>query len=168
MPRRLHIGVVGEAGEASRIAGLCAGLIDGGEIKINREITLADILIVNGDGALAEEILPSLAKDGLLVVNLDERDLPAHLGGARAKVITYGFGGKACVTVSGVTEGNIQVCVQRSLPVFGSDTVVEEQEFPVRAETSDASDIPDERGISRVLAAVTAALVAGAATPLKT
>jgi UDP-N-acetylmuramyl tripeptide synthase len=121
----------GREGEAT--AGFLAGLGLVGGAKVVRDVG---------------EINPG----DFVVANGDDPGIRARLRGWRVKLITYGFNGKACVTASSVAENWVHCCLQRSLPTLAGG-LLEEQEFPVA--------IPAGRNIYAVLAAATAALMAG-------
>jgi hypothetical protein len=113
----------------------------------------ADILIVNSEGDVPGA--GALRRGGVIVANSDEKGLIGAIGklgyGGRA-VVTYGLNGKACVTVSSVSDQSAVLCVQRSLLTLGGG-VLEQQEFAV--------PMPEGRDIYGVLAVNTAALLIG-------
>ncbi|MDR1531107.1 MAG: hypothetical protein LBS62_02800 [Clostridiales bacterium] len=108
---------------------------------------------LNAAGYAARD-LSGVAPGDFLLVNVDEGGTKNLLEGAVAKIITYGFNGKSCVTASSVTQAlyaTIICCVQRGLPTLRGN-LLEEQEFSVTVADSVLS-------IYSVLAAVTAALI---------
>jgi len=60
-----------------------------------------------------------------LIINADGRPIPVY-----GRALSYGFNGKASVTASSVTDGAMQVCVQRGFTTMNGQ-VVEPQEFKV-------------------------------------
>ncbi|MDR1209922.1 MAG: hypothetical protein LBK41_06375 [Clostridiales bacterium] len=114
---------------------------------------LADILIVNSEGDVPR--FGALRQGGVIVANSDEKGLIGaigELGYSGSTVVTYGLNGRACVTVSSVSERSVVLCVQRSLPTLGG-SLLEQQEFAV--------PLPEGRDIYGALAANTAALLIG-------
>jgi hypothetical protein len=111
-----------------------------------------DVLVINDRDECLKRVIPAMKQDGYVVVNADRRGIFPALAGCRARLITYGYGGKACVTMSSVTDSGLQVCVQRGFYSL-SGTVIEPREFYVGV----------RRGLNAadVLAAAAAAVVCG-------
>lgn len=171
----VKIGVIGGFSQISEILiKLCgeAGLkILTSEANDDTTPSAADILVAEITDALdnadfniiilnqiESEFTVNLNNDGIFIVNSDDKNNFSLLKSGRAKLITYGFNSKSCVTASSVTSGDyqtIQCCIQRSLPTLSAN-IIEEQEFPINAPNKD---------IYSVLAAVTAALINDIITP---
>ncbi len=108
----------------------------------------ADILLITDDGL--DKATVDLENEAFVILNWDEKFSKRLIMDGRIKLITYGFNPKACVTLSGVSDGVTMVCIQRAFKTFSGRTVVE-QEFSV-----ETKEQYDERN---VLAAVTVALI---------
>lgn len=104
-----------------------------------------------------------LKRNGVIVVNSDEKNIFKTIKNSGNLVITYGLNNKACVTASSITDTDVVCCIQRSLPTI-SGGILEQQEFAVRQDDNENSVTYDNgddgrSGVYSVLAAVTAALV---------
>ncbi len=118
-----------------------------------------EILIINEDSDLTEQLLKDDFVADYIILNADNKNLFGYLGGRTGTLITYGFCGKSCVTASSIVDGvykTVQLCVQRSLPTIDGQTI-DEQEFPISIQNLG-------QNIYSILAAITAALVAGLST----
>jgi len=90
-----------------------------------------NVLIAAEAAPVLTTILPALSKDDYLVVNADDRAIFPLLASSEAKLITYGFNNKACITASSVTDDGVQVCIQRAF--YGIDGAEKlPQEFSAR------------------------------------
>jgi len=72
-----------------------------------------DVLVVSEASPMLEELIPRLVPEGYLVVNADDKEIFPYLPRS-AKLITYGFSNKACITASSVTDDGLHVCIQRT------------------------------------------------------
>lgn len=93
---------------------------------------------------------PALKPDAYLLVNADRKEIFRILAPKTAKLITFGFSTKSCVTASSVTEQELQVCIQRGF-VSANGRPREPQEFSV--------PIPAGVSAAAVLGAATACAV---------
>jgi len=73
-----------------------------------------DVLVVSEASPVLEEIIPKLAPEGYLVVNADDKAIFPYLAPSNARLITYGFSNKACITASSVTDASLHICIQRA------------------------------------------------------
>ena len=72
-----------------------------------------NVLVAAEASPVLSAILPSLCSDDFLIVNADDKEIIPMLENFRAKLITYGFNNRACITASSVTNDGVQVCIQR-------------------------------------------------------
>ena len=72
-----------------------------------------NVLIAAEASPVIAAILPSLSSDDFLIVNADDQTIFPLLEKSKAKLITYGFNNRACITASSVTSDGVQVCIQR-------------------------------------------------------
>ena len=98
-----------------------------------------DILVLLNDHKLVKSALRSLKSGAVALVNTDGVPLSALLG-FDGQIVTFGFNSRACVTASSIADGNIQVCIQRSMLTLNGD-VLQEQEFPVSMPSRDPSAV---------------------------
>jgi UDP-N-acetylmuramyl pentapeptide synthase len=80
------------------------------------------VLVADASAPVLSTIIPALTSDDYLIINADDADIFSALGENRAKVITYGFNSRACITASSVTEDGLQLCIQRSFVDLGGNT----------------------------------------------
>jgi len=73
-----------------------------------------DVLVVSEASPVLKEIIPRLAQEGYLVVNADDKAIFPYLSPSNARLITYGFNNKACITASSVTDDSLHICIQRA------------------------------------------------------
>jgi hypothetical protein len=73
-----------------------------------------NVLVADAPVPVLSTIIPRLSPEDYLIVNADDADILPALGQTRARLITYGFNPRACITASSVTEDGLQVCIQRS------------------------------------------------------
>lgn len=95
-------------------------------------------------------IVKQLTSEDYVIANADRTELFPLLVNCAARLITFGFNTKACVTASSVTDARLQVCVQRGFPSIGGHAV-EPGEF--------AAPCPGNASAAAVLGAVTACAV---------
>jgi UDP-N-acetylmuramyl pentapeptide synthase len=106
----------------------------------------------DADPALTDAISALTGRD-YLVVNADNKAIYPFLSynGNNARVITYGFNTKSCITASSVTENAMQICIQREFT--GADgNKREPQEFS--APVPSGADVSDVLAASAVYAVV--------------
>ncbi|MCL2386946.1 MAG: hypothetical protein FWC89_05260 [Defluviitaleaceae bacterium] len=97
-----------------------------------------NVLIAAEASPVLTEIVPSLSSNDYLIVNADDKTIFPLLGQSEAKLITYGFNNRACITASSVTDDAVQVCIQRGFA--GADgTEREPHEFSARATNGENS-----------------------------
>jgi hypothetical protein len=75
-----------------------------------------NVLVASEASPVLAGLVPSLGSDDFLIVNADDKSIFPLLGNlskSEAKVITYGFNNRACITASSVTDDGVQVCIQR-------------------------------------------------------
>ena len=93
-----------------------------------------EVMLVQSETEGLSKMAASLDAADYLVVNADQRGIFPALSESRARIITYGFNGKACVTASSVDDGrckccnSLQVCIQRGFRTL-SGGLYEPQEF---------------------------------------
>jgi hypothetical protein len=87
-----------------------------------------DVLVADASEPVLSTIVPTLTPDDYLIVNADNAEIFASLGETRAKVITYGFNSRVCITASSVTEDGLQLCIQRAFVDLGGN-IRSPQEF---------------------------------------
>jgi hypothetical protein len=73
-----------------------------------------DVLVADASLSVLSSLIPALTSDDFLIINADNTEIFTVLGQNRAKVITYGFNPRACITASSVTEDGLQLCIQRA------------------------------------------------------
>ena len=72
-----------------------------------------NVLVAAQASPVLATVIPTLSKDDYLIVNADEKEILPILKNACAKLITYGFNTRTCITASSVTEDSLHVCIQR-------------------------------------------------------
>jgi len=97
-----------------------------------------DVLVASEASPILAELVPKMPQEGYLVVNADDKEIFPYLTPRRARLITYGFNNKACVTASSVTEDGMHVCIQRSFDNLYGNTQ-DPQEFAAPIGTSSVS-----------------------------
>lgn len=91
-----------------------------------------NVLVAAEASPVLSAILPSLDSEDFLIVNADDTEILPMLGENSAKLITYGFNNRACITASSVTNDGVQICIQRGfLGIDGTER--EPHEFSARA-----------------------------------
>ena len=112
------------------------------------------VLVAHEPEAALAEAIRSLKNTDFLLVNSDNNAVFPFLTQNinNAKVITYGFNTKASITVSGISENAMQVCVQRGFNGAGGQ-FCEPREFSV--------PIPGEADHALTLSQTAAAIVRG-------
>lgn len=122
-------------------------------ISSNIEPNKYSILIINKTN-INFNLEKSLIKQGIIIINIDEKlSCPIKLINP-VRVITTGFNPKACVTASSVICGEyntIQLCIQRTLPTIQGE-VLEPQEFSVNTQ---------KRNVQNVIYAITTLIISG-------
>ncbi|MDR1912907.1 MAG: hypothetical protein LBQ68_00280 [Clostridiales bacterium] len=109
-----------------------------------------------GGGSFAESEIESYEKyfnDNIVLINPENKEFLPLVASWRGLLITYGFNNKVCVTVSSVSDKDLQICIQRELPSL-NNKIQEQQEFCVAADM-------ERYSAESVLAAITASLAAG-------
>jgi UDP-N-acetylmuramyl pentapeptide synthase len=97
-----------------------------------------NVLVASEASPVIAEILPQLGSEDFLIVNADDKSIFPLLAQSKARLITYGFNNRACITASSVTNDGVQVCIQRGFT--GPEGAEREpQEFPVRSATGEDS-----------------------------
>ena len=91
-----------------------------------------DILVASEASPVLSALVPRLTPDCYLVVNADDKDIFPYLAPRQARLITYGFNNKACVTASSVTDDSLHICIQRSFTTLDG-TTRDPQEFAAPA-----------------------------------
>ena len=108
------------------------------------------VAVVSDPVAQLSEIIPSLTGDDYLIINADSKAIFPIIKGSHARLVTFGFNNKACVTASSVSDSLLQVCIQRGIRTL-SGAIREPQEF--------SAPCPTPVNASVVLGAVTAGIV---------
>jgi len=102
-------------------------------------------------------IFSAMSEKGMVIVNLDDRDIVNVLQEADKNIVTYGFNSKASITTSSIgdtaSEDTFICCLQKTIATQ-SGSVVEPQEYRINVE-------PDEYDRHSVLAAATFAIING-------
>lgn len=100
-----------------------------------------NVLVAAEASPVLSEILPQLGSEDFIIVNSDDKTIFPFLDKIEipgAKLITYGFNSRACVTASSVTNDGVQVCIQRGFRgIDGSER--EPHEFSARAASGENS-----------------------------
>ncbi len=113
---------------------------------INKRAYLEDVKV----------IFDRMRKEDIAIINIDEETNFELLRDSKMCVITYGLCSKATITASSIEEGTEGItliyCMQRTIKTI-ENTIIEPQEFPIKAVSSKNQDIYD------TLAAMTTALV---------
>ncbi|MCL2378838.1 MAG: hypothetical protein FWC77_06905 [Defluviitaleaceae bacterium] len=87
-----------------------------------------DILVASEASPVLAELVPKMAPESYLVANADDKEIFPYLSPRKAKLITYGFNNKACVTASSVTDDGLHICIQRSFTTLDG-AIRDPQEF---------------------------------------
>ncbi|MCL2049900.1 MAG: hypothetical protein FWG87_14355 [Defluviitaleaceae bacterium] len=129
-----YVGIVGENGHemAQVFSRLSHGAARCFHITAPQPPCKLNILVADDASPVLAEILPSLGSEDFLLINSDDKKIFALLKNISAKLITYGFNSRACITVSSVTEDGVQVCVQRGFTNING-TELEPHEFAARS-----------------------------------
>ena len=76
-----------------------------------------NVLVASEASPVLADVVPSLESEDFLIVNADDKNIFPLLDkistNKNAKLITYGFNNRACITASSVTNDDVQVCIQR-------------------------------------------------------
>ena len=139
------VGVVGQNGRemARTLLRMCQGTASCYHITESQQNgPKLDVLVASEASPILAELVPRMAPEGYLVVNADDKEIFPYLSPCSARLITYGFNNKACVTASSVTEDGLHICIQRSFTTLDGNTR-DPQEFaapvgvsPVSPETA--------------------------------
>jgi len=97
-----------------------------------------NVLVASEASPVLADVIPSLGSEDFLIVNADDKKIFTMLDeipmpeNFKAKLITYGFNNRACITASSVTNDGVQVCIQRGFQgIDGAER--EPHEFSARA-----------------------------------
>ena len=97
-----------------------------------------NVLVAAEASPVLAAILPQLGTDDYLIVNSDDMTIFPLLENTVARLITYGFNNRACITASSVTRDGVQICVQRGFQgIDGAER--EPHEFSARAVSGENS-----------------------------
>ena len=116
------VGVVGGNGRemARAFLSMCQGTASCYHItKGQQHGPKLDILVATEASPVLAEIIPRMTSENFLVVNADDKMIFPYLSPHKAKLITYGFNNKACITASSITDDGIQICIQRAFTTLG-------------------------------------------------
>ncbi|MCX8131112.1 MAG: glutamate ligase [Clostridia bacterium] len=112
---------------------------------------------VNNDQAALEKAKTLLDEKGIVIVNIDDKELIRLLQGMKYYVVTYGFNSKASMTTSSVGDildkDSFMCCLQRTISATNGQTI-EPQEYKLRIEATGMD-------VYNVLAAAAFAVVNG-------
>ena len=125
------VGMVGQNGQeiAQAVLSMCQGAANCYNISESEPQGPAlDVLVVSEASPVLAEAIPRLVPDGYLVVNADDKAIFPYLQAQKARLITYGFSNKACITASSVTDDAMNVCIQRAFTGLDG-TTRDPQEF---------------------------------------
>ena len=73
-----------------------------------------NVLVAAEAAPVLVNLIPRLSPQDYLVINADDTAIFPYLSDSAARLITYGFNSKACITASSVTDEGLQVCIQRA------------------------------------------------------
>jgi len=73
-----------------------------------------NVLVADAPTPVLSTVVPRLTSNDYLIVNADDTDIFNALGHTHARIITYGFNSRACITASSVSEDGLQLCIQRA------------------------------------------------------
>ena len=124
------VGMVGHNGNemAQAFLGMCKGEASCYHITENQQPPQLDVLVVSEASPVLAEAIPCLAPGGYLVVNADDKAIFPYLTAQPARLITYGFNNKACITASSITDEAMHICIQRAFTGLDG-TMCDPQEF---------------------------------------
>ena len=129
------VGMVGQNGQemARAFLGMCQGsascyCISEGQ----RPGSAPNVLVASEASPVLSELIPSMRPEDYLVVNADDKAIFPYLAPGKAKLITYGFNSKACITASSITDEGLQVCIQRGFTALDGQ-MRDPQEFAAPA-----------------------------------
>ena len=92
-----------------------------------------NILVASEASPVLTELIPRMTSNDYLVVNADDKAIFPYINKLGAKLITYGFNNKACITASSVTDDSLHVCIQREFTSLdGNQRIPQEFAAPVR------------------------------------
>ena len=77
-----------------------------------------DVLVASEASPVLAELVPRMTSEDYLVVNADDKAIFTYLSPNQARLITYGFNNKACITASSVSDDGLHVCIQRGFPAL--------------------------------------------------
>ena len=80
-----------------------------------------DILVASEALPVLAELIPRMTPEDYLVVNADDKAIFPYLAARNAKLITYGFNNKACITASSVTDEGLHICIQRGFTALDGE-----------------------------------------------
>jgi len=119
------VGMVGQNGRemARAFLRMCQGTASCYHITENQQQgPKLDVLVASEASPILAELVPKMSHEGYLVVNADDKEIFPYLSPRRAKLITYGFNNKACITASSITDDGLHVCIQRSFSTLDGAT----------------------------------------------
>jgi len=119
------VGMVGQNGRemARAFLRMCQGTANCYHITENQQQgPKLDVLVVSEASPILADLVPKMTPDEYLVVNADDKNIFPYLAPRRAKLITYGFNNKACVTASSITDDGLHICIQRSFTTLDGAT----------------------------------------------
>jgi len=90
-----------------------------------------NVLVATEASPVLTAIVPALGREDYLVVNSDDKTIFPLLSGNEARLITYGFNARACITASSVSDDGLQVCIQRAFQGIDGEERLP-QEFPAQ------------------------------------
>ncbi|MCL2187821.1 MAG: hypothetical protein FWC16_02175 [Defluviitaleaceae bacterium] len=129
------VGMVGTNGQqmARAFLNLCHGAANCYHITESKPLgPKINVLVADASEPVLSTIIPKLSCDDYLIINADDAEIFPALGQTQAKVITYGFNPRACITASSVTEDGLQVCIQRAfVDLEGVERAPQEFSAPV-------------------------------------
>ena len=97
-----------------------------------------NVLVATEASPVLARILPQLGSEDFLIINSDDTTIFPMLENTLARLITYGFNSRACITASSVTRDGVQICVQRGFEGIDG-THHEPHEFAARSRTGENS-----------------------------
>jgi len=80
-----------------------------------------DVLVASEASPMLRELIPRLSPEDYLIVNADDKAIFPYLTPRSAKLITYGFNNKACITASSITDDGLHICIQRSFTALDGE-----------------------------------------------
>ena len=125
------VGVIGGNGQETTHAflSMCQGAANCYHITAPKpHIPECDVLVITEAIPVLADVIPTMTQCDYLVINADDKEIFPYLSTKQARLISYGFNSKACITASSVTDNGLHVCIQRAFTALNGDRL-DPQEF---------------------------------------